>query len=148
MQRVSSSPSSLICSETLPVLPGSRLQRKEFGPFLAAGLRQQCPGSRMWLVPGSSSCSEVLPCPLAAQVTKRQESLLRGTSQWHFCSIKLFYPADAHAVLVAVMSKHVPSSNPREQRHPSEALRRDSCPVMSFVFSAVPKVGWEVLASR
>lgn len=62
----------------------------------------------------ATASSEVPPCLLATQVTKWWQRPLRGRPWWHFWCVKPLRPTAVHMVLVAVMSKHVPSSNPRD----------------------------------
>lgn len=143
MQSVFSCPSSLVCSESLfqagwlclapvcsrrslglsfPQASGSSALAPGHGSSGPAAAAERC--CHVCWLPRSPGGGEG-PC----------EGRLGGTAT----------PSAARVVLVAVMSYPVPSSNPREQGHPSKALRRDSCPIVSFIFSAISKVGWEAL---
>lgn len=91
---------------------------------------QQYPGTQKQIL--QASCSQMPLGLLAAQVTS-------GSTQWNFQSFKLLHPAATHVVLTAVVSKHIPNCDLKEQRHPSKTLRRNSCPIVSLIFSTIPK---------
>ena len=91
--------------------------------------------------PGQQHASQVLPCLLAAQVTRWWERSLRERRWCHFWSVKLSYPTVIRVALVAVMPKNMSSSNSREQRHPLKALEEAQLPHCAFHYLCHPKSG-------